>query len=216
MESASIPVPAPRRRPRARAPRAARGPPELADRPPDARHPALHRLGDHAVRGVLRLVLLPPRRRQRGPVAAGGLRAPGRGRRRQHGDPGLLQLHGPLGARSRSAAATAAACRWAWRSPGCSARPSSSSRSTSTSTSASAPATAPSARSSTASPACTAPTSSSAWCCSAFANIRAWRGHFGPEAEGPPRRRGAGHLLALRRRDVDHRLHDRLHPLETA
>ena len=25
----------------------------------------------------------------------------------------------------------------------------------------------------------------------AFANIRAWRGHFGPEAEGPPRRRGA-------------------------
>ena len=31
-----------------------------------------------------------------------------------------------------------------------------------------------------------------------------------------PRRRGAGDLLALRRRDVDHRLHDRLHPLETA
>ena len=50
---------------------------------------------------------------------------------------------------------------WAWRRPGCSARPSCSSRSTSTSTSASAPATAPSARSSTASPACTAPTSSS-------------------------------------------------------
>ncbi len=40
-----------------------------------------------------------------------------------------------------------------------------------------------------------------------FANIRAWRGHFGPEAQGPPRRRGARHLLALRRRDVDHRLH---------
>ena len=31
--------------------------------------------------------------------------------------------------------------------------------------------------------------------------------------EGPPRRRGARHLLALRRRDVDHRLHHRLHPL---
>ena len=50
----------------------------------------------------------------------------------------------------------------------------------------------------------------------AFANIRAWRGHFGPKAEGPPGRRGAGDLLALRRRDVDHRLHDRLHPLNTA
>ncbi len=46
-----------------------------------------------------------------------------------------------------------------------------------------APATAPSARSSTASPACTAPTSSSGSCCSTFANIRAWRGHFGPEAK---------------------------------
>ena len=57
---------------RARAPRAARGEPELADRPPDARHPALHRLRDDAVRGVLRLLLLPPRRRQR--------RAPGRPR----------------------------------------------------------------------------------------------------------------------------------------
>ena len=32
-------------------------------------------------------------------------------------------------------------------------------------------------------------------------------------ARGAPRRRGAGHLLALRRRDVDRRLHDGLHPL---
>ena len=31
--------------------------------------------------------------------------------------------------------------------------------------------------------------------------------------EGPPGRRGAGHLLALRRRHVDHRLRHRLHPL---
>ena len=46
-----------------------------------------------------------------------------------------------------------------------------------------------------------------------FATIRAFRGHFGPDAEGPPRRRGAGHLLALRRRHVDHRLRVRLHPL---
>ena len=74
----------PRRRgTRRRAPsRSARGAPELADRPPDARHPALHRLGDHAVRGVLRLLLLPPRRRQRGPLAARPVRASGRGRRR--------------------------------------------------------------------------------------------------------------------------------------
>jgi len=31
-----------------------------------------------------------------------------------------------------------------------------------------------------------------------------------PRREGPSRRRGAGHLLALRRRDVDHRLRQRL------
>ena len=31
-------------------------------------------------------------------MAAGGLRAAGLGRRRQHGDPGLLELHRPLGA----------------------------------------------------------------------------------------------------------------------
>ena len=31
--------------------------------------------------------------------------------------------------------------------------------------------------------------------------------------QGAPRRRGAGHLLALRRRHVDRRLHDDLHPL---
>ena len=48
-----------------------------------------------------------------GAVAARGLRAAGRGRRRQHRDPGLLELHRPLGARGRSARATAAACRWA-------------------------------------------------------------------------------------------------------
>ena len=38
-----------------------------------------------------------------------------------------------------------------------------------------------------------------------FVTIRAFRGHF--TADGPPRDRGAGHLLALRRRDVDRRLH---------
>ena len=45
----------------------------------------------------------------------------------------------------------------------------------------------------------------------AMVTIRAFRGHFSPEhhhgVEIP------GHLLALRRRHVDHRLHDDLHPL---
>ena len=36
-----------------------------------------------------------------------------------------------------------------------------------------------------------------------------------PQGRGPPGRRGAGDLLALRRRHVDHRLRDRLHPVET-
>ena len=45
----------------------------------------------------------------------------------------------------------------------------------------------------------------------AMVTIRAFRGHF--TARGAPRRRGAGHLLALRRRHVGDRLHDGLHPL---
>ena len=102
-----------RPRRRARASRPARGPPELADRPPDARHPALHRLRGDAVRGLLRLLLLPPRGLQRRPLAAGGLRAPGRGRRRQHRDPGLLELHRALGARGRSQGQPARRCSWA-------------------------------------------------------------------------------------------------------
>ena len=47
----------------------------------------------------------------------------------------------------------------------------------------------------------------------AMVSVRAFRGHFSPG--GAPRRRGAGHLLALRRRHVDHRLHDRLHHLSS-
>ena len=46
-----------------------------------------------------------------------------------------------------------------------------------------------------------------------FANIRAFRGHF--SAEGAPRRRGARHLLALRRRHVDRRLHRAVHHLSS-
>ena len=49
---------------RARAPRSAGGEPKLADRQTDARDPALHRLRGHALRRVLRLVLLPPRSRR--------------------------------------------------------------------------------------------------------------------------------------------------------
>ena len=104
----------------------------------------------------LRVVVDPPS------LAAGSLRAAGRGRRGQHGDPRLLELHDPLRAGVDPARQPHRASNSAWSSPGCSARPSSSSRSTSTPTSASAPATSASARSSTASPACTAPTSSSA------------------------------------------------------
>ena len=142
--------------------RPAGGQPELADRPPDARHPALHRLRGDAVRRLLRLLLLPPRRRRPADLAAAPLRAAGRGRRRQHGDPRLLELHDPLRAgvdpprqphrpqtRPR---ADLAARRDLPLHPDQRVRR----------TSASAPATSPSARSSTASPGCTAPTSSSA------------------------------------------------------
>ena len=95
-----------------------------------------------------------------------GVRASGPDRRHQHGDPGLFLVHDPLGAGGDPPQQPQRADGLASRSPGCWARPSSSSRSTSTSTSASAPATAPSARSSTGSPGSTAPTSSSACCCS--------------------------------------------------
>ena len=42
------------------------------------------------------------------------------------------------------------------------------------------------------------------------ATVRAFRGHYSRKAS---RRRDPGDLLALRRRDVDRRLHDGLHPL---
>ena len=46
-----------------------------------------------------------------------------------------------------------------------------------------------------------------------FATIRAFRGHFGPKAKDHLGVEVPGHLLALRRRDVDHCLRDRVHPL---
>ena len=85
----------PRPRPRG-APRPAGGQPELADRPPDARHPALHRLRGDAVRRLLRRLLLPPRRRRPADLAAAPLRAAGRRRAGQHLHPRLLELHDPL------------------------------------------------------------------------------------------------------------------------
>ena len=91
-----------------------------------------------------------------------GFELPGRRRGRQHGHPRLVELHGPLGARVGEARQPPRDDHGPRARPSCSARRSSSSRSTSTSTSASAPATRPSARSSTASPASTAPTSPSA------------------------------------------------------
>ena len=48
----------------------------------------------------------------------------------------------------------------------------------------------------------------------AFVNIRGVPRAL--QRDGAPRRRGAGHLLALRRRHVDRRLHDRLHHLTRA
>ena len=86
----------PRARPRRGAPRAAGGQPELADRPPDARDLPLHRLRGDAVRRLLRRLLLPPRGRQPADLAAGAVRAPDAGRRLQHRDPRLLELHDPL------------------------------------------------------------------------------------------------------------------------
>ena len=86
-----------RGRPRPRgAPRPAGGQPELADRPSDPRHPALHRLRDHALRRLLRGLLLPPRRRQPAQLAAGSLRTAGARRPGQHLHPRLLELHDPL------------------------------------------------------------------------------------------------------------------------
>ena len=50
-----------------------------------------------------------------GPWPPEGFDLPDLGRRRQHRDPGLVELHGPLGARVDPRRATAARCRWAWR-----------------------------------------------------------------------------------------------------
>ena len=107
MESASIRR---RRRARPRRPpsRPARGARVLEDRPPDARHPALHRLRGDAVRGVLRLLLLPPRGLQPGRrLAARGLRAAESRRRHEHRDPGLLLVHRSTGRSRAPARATA-------------------------------------------------------------------------------------------------------------
>ena len=50
-----------------------------------------------------------------GPWPPEGVRAPGLGRRRQHRDPGLLELHRPLGARGDPQGQPPRRCRWASR-----------------------------------------------------------------------------------------------------
>ena len=132
-------------RPPRRAPRAAAREPELARRRAHARHAPLHRVGDHALRLVLRGLLLHPRR-QSGRVDdhAGGVavlaslqgaagrrrvhgrpvRVPGLRRRREHRDPRDLELHDALGAavdqarsaRRRSSPAWCSRSSWASRS----------------------------------------------------------------------------------------------------
>ena len=164
MESATVAVGHAHER---RAPRPARGQPELADRPPDARDPALHRLRGHAVRGLLRLLLLPPGRRRPAELAAAPLRAAGLRGARQHLHPGLLELHDPLRARGdpqgqppgpeTRPGPDLAARRDLPLHPGQRVRAHRLQR----------PRHSRSARSSTASPASTAPTSSSVCCCSA-------------------------------------------------
>ena len=49
-----------------------------------------------------------------------------------------------------------------------------------------------------------------------YALIRSLRGHYGPEGAGPPRRRAAGDLLALRGRNVDRGVHDGVRDLSTS
>ena len=165
MESASI-----ARRPRAHEHDEHHGPPaanqSLAGRGAVPRDAAFHHLRDHALRSVLHGLLLHPGRGRRRLVPVDGRRAAGGDRRRQHGDPDLLELHDALGARGRAQREPPRAAGGpAHHRP---ARPDVPlrSRSTSTSTSASRPATTPRPRSSTASPACTARTCSSASRCS--------------------------------------------------
>ena len=104
-----------RTRPRPRgAPRPAGGQPELADRPPDARHPALHRLRGDAVRRLLRRLLLPPRRRQPAELAAAiptSCRSPSPASTPRSSSPRASRSTTPS---SRSAGATAPASNSAW------------------------------------------------------------------------------------------------------
>ena len=147
------------RRPR-RAPRPARGQRLLAGRGPVPRDAAFHHLGDHALRSVLHGLLLHPGR-GRGGLAGAGRGAAGRDRRGEHRDPAVVELHDALGARGRAQREPARAedgpadhrpaRPHVPDDPGQRVRP----------PRLRAPATTPRARSSTGSPACTAPTCSS-------------------------------------------------------
>ena len=130
---------------------------------------------------------------------------------REHRDPDLLELHDALGAGGRAQREPRRAAGRACSPPCCWAPPSCACRSTSTCTWASPPPTAPRARSSTASPGLHGAHVFVGLTLLSFATIRAYRGHFTAKEH-----RGVevpGHLLALRGRHVDRRVHLDLHPL---
>ena len=165
----------------ARAPRPARGQPLLARRAAAARDAAFHHLGDHGLRGLLHGLLLHPGRGRRR-VAGRGHRAAEADRRRQHGDPAVAprsRMHWALeSAKTDNRFGLQGghphdlpARRDVPLHPDQRVRPHR----------LRARRTTRRARSSTASPACTAPTSSSASRCWLFTTIRAFRGHFTPE-----------------------------------
>ena len=150
-----------RRARRPRAPRPAAGQPVVARRPVAARDGPFHHLRGDGLRGLLHGLLLHPGRAGR--RVAGRGRAPAEGHRgRQHGDPDLVVVHAALGRALAQAGQPPRPARRASSRRSCSAARSSSSRSTSTSTSGSRRRTTRRGRSSTASRACTARTSSSA------------------------------------------------------
>ena len=203
------PSPAPSPRPRGPPPRAARGQPLLAGGARAARDAAFHHLRDHGLRGLLHgLLLHPGRGRRRWPAAGTELPKLIAGFNTAILISSSFTIHSP---RSRSRTTTAAACRPAWSttfllgltflfiqineyvhigfSPQDSAQGSIFYGLTGLH----------------------GAHVTIGLMLLAFVTIRSFRGHY--SRRGVPRHGGAGHLLALRRRDVDRRLLDGLHHL---